>query len=81
MKAEKSKPDQAVRDGVQNDAGPIPKEPAGSPATTGPAQDSEAAGPIEPGGAGANDPSGPAEEQDNTFPEERGLTTELEPSD
>lgn len=82
-------PDNPVRDGIQNVADPIPREAVGAPATDdssrGPesSQGPEAAGRSEPGGddPGVHDPSGPAEDEDEASPDQRGLTTELGPSD
>jgi hypothetical protein len=85
MSAETSKPDEQVHDGVQNEADPVPKEaaatPRTSPATGAPTGAPEAAGDAGSSGADVNDPTGPAEEQDDDSSDDRGLATELGPSD
>jgi hypothetical protein len=79
-----------VRDGIQNAADPIPREvdpilrePVGTPATDDSSKGLQAAGRSEPGGddPGVHDPSGRAEEEDEAAPDQRGLTTELGPTD
>lgn len=84
-----------VRDGIQNAADPIPREvdpilrePVGTPATGTPAADGSAKGPEAAGGSehggedpGVHHPSGPAEEDNEAASDQRGLTTELGPSD
>ncbi|GAB3563318.1 hypothetical protein GCM10027405_17700 [Arthrobacter alkaliphilus] len=72
-----------VRDGIQNAADPIPREAVGVPAADDSSKGPQAADRSEPGGddPGVHDPSGPAEEEDEASADQRGLTTELGPSD
>lgn len=84
MSAEAKKPDKPVHDGVQGGSDPIPKEPAGSmESRRGPSADGPGTVPDGPGisDGGADDPSGPAQEQDDASSDDRGLTTDLAPSD
>ncbi len=85
MNAEAKKPEETVHDGVQGGSDPIAREPDGSREDR---TDTSVHGPGKaPGNSGGvsdsdtDDPSGPAEEQDNASPDDRGLTTDLAPSD
>lgn len=85
MSAETSKPDNQVHDGVQNDTDPVPKEPdgpaaAGNGPSLGPLRVPEAGSEVASHSASA-DPIGLAEERDRASVDDRGLTTEVAPSD
>lgn len=85
MNAETSEPDQPVHDGVQNDTDPVSREPVSSP-TSG-ASPSDGHVPVPEAGArealepGSEVPPGPAEEHNRASADDRGLTTEVAPSD
>lgn len=85
MSAETSKPDKQVHDGVQNDTDPVPKEPVGPAAAGNGPSDGPVTVPESGSGVASDsasgDPTGPAEEQDRASADERGLTTEVAPSD
>ncbi|MEW1822576.1 hypothetical protein AB0323_17585 [Arthrobacter sp. NPDC080031] len=85
MSTETNEPDPPVQDGVQNDTDPVSRDPIGSTAAEkGPSGGhvplaEEDAG--EPSETGSEDPPGPAEEQNRASADDRGLTTEVSPSD
>ncbi|MBB6404048.1 hypothetical protein [Arthrobacter sp. AZCC_0090] len=85
MSAEAKKPEDPVHDGVQGGSDPIAKEPDGSrEVRTRTSANGPGKAPGNSRGASdsdTDDPSGPAEEQDNASPDDRGLTTDLAPSD
>lgn len=77
-----SKPEEPVHDGVQDSTAPVPKESDG-PSEDRPLQQplEGQADPLGVSGGEAHGPSGPAEEQDDAAGDDRGLTTDLAPSD
>jgi hypothetical protein len=77
-----SKPEEPVHDGVQDSVAPVPKESGGAAGDRPLKQPPEGqAAPGDVSGGEADGPSGPAEEQDDAAGDDRGLTTDLAPSD
>jgi hypothetical protein len=78
-----------VHDRVTAPGGPIPREQPGAPEADSPPSNSDAAARADDteedaADAGENEPagpSGPAEKQDERTPDDRGLTTETNPTD
>ncbi len=85
MSTETSEPDPPVHDGVQNDTDPVSRDPDGSTgAEKGPSGGHvplAEAGAGEPSETDSEDPPGPAEGQNRASADDRGLTTEVSPSD
>ncbi|MFH5877958.1 hypothetical protein [Arthrobacter sp. NA-172] len=77
-----SNPEEPVHDGVQDRTDPVPKE-SGGPSEDRPLHqpDERPADFGNVSGGEADGPSGPAEDQDDAGGDDRGLTTDLAPSD
>ncbi|MET4539540.1 MULTISPECIES: hypothetical protein [Micrococcaceae] len=74
-----------VRDGTTTPGNPIPRDP-GMPDSSGqvPVGDASSESPDDAGDAGPSEsanPPGPAEEKDEATADNRGLTTETNPTD